>query len=213
MVKIFLIIIFIAVGLSNSAFAQTGYGTDISGIIAIPTGINSEIYNTGFGGLAGFYYDVDEKIRIALVLGFITLGLDGDELNKKLEDAGEGNASISGSTNAIPVIISFRLITTGTNMRFYGLLEAGIYTYWSKAQGTYFPGDGDVPIDKSEFRSEPGSSVGGGVLFPLNEELNLNANLRYTFIQDSEYLNFGTTSVSTSQMFLFGIGLNWFFLL
>ena len=210
-IKNFLFIIFIVVGLLNSILAQTGYGTDITGVVAVPTGKNSELYNTGFGTLASFYYDVDEKIRIALLLGYITLGLDGDKLNNKLEDAGEGNASISGSSNAIPVIISFRLITTGPNIRFYGLLEAGIYTFWSKARGTYFPGDGDVPIDKSEFKSEPGFSVGGGLLFPLSEELNLDVNLRYTFIQDSEYLNFGSTSVSTSQMLLFGIGLNWFF--
>jgi opacity protein-like surface antigen len=194
-----------------SSIAQPGYGTSVSGILAVPTGTNSEIYNTGFGALAGFYYDLDENIRIALVLGYITLGLNGDELNKTLEQANAGSANFSCSSNAIPVIVSFQLITPGPDMRFYGLLEAGIYTYWSRAQGTYFPGDGNVPIDRSEFRSEAGFSVGGGVLYPLSEGLNLDANLRYTFIQDSEYLNLGNNSLSTSQVILFGIGINWFF--
>lgn len=195
----------------NTAYSQLGYGSEVSGILAIPTEKDASIYNVGFGGLAGFYYDVDDKIRLSLVIGFIRLGVNNDELNNKLSNANQGSANINGSTTAIPVILSFRLITPGPKMRFYGLLEAGIYTYWSKAEGTYFPGDGEVPIDKSEFRSEPGFTAGGGMLFPLNEELNIDFNVRYTFVQDSEYLNLGGTSVATSQMLLLGVGVNWFF--
>lgn len=195
----------------NTSYSQLGYGSEVSGVLAIPTGKDASIYNVGFGGLAGFYYDVDDKIRLSLVIGFIRLGVNKDELNKKLSNANQGSTNIDGSTTAIPVILSFRLITPGPKMRFYGLLEAGIYTYWSKAEGTYFPGDGEVPIDRSEFRSEPGFTAGGGVLFPLNEELNIDFNVRYTFIQDSEYLNLGGISVATSQMLLLGVGVNWFF--
>ena len=209
--KYLLIAILLFSGNVFSNFAQPGYGTSVSGVVAVPIGKNSEIYNNGFGALASFYYDVDENIRIALVLGYITLGLNGDELNKTLEEANAGSANLSGSSNAIPVIVSFQLITPGSGVRFYGLLEAGIYSYWSRAEGTYFPGDGEVPIDRSEFRSEAGFSVGGGVLFPLSEGLNLDGNIRYTFVQDSEYLNLGNSSLSHSQVLLFGIGLNWFF--
>lgn len=211
MLKTLSFIIIVLFCFINTAYSQLGYGSEVSGILAIPTGKDASIYNVGFGGLAGFYYDVDDKIRLSLVIGFIRLGVNNDELNKKLSNANQGRANIDGSTTAIPVILSFRLITPGPKMRFYGLLEAGIYTYWSKADGTYFPGDGEVPIDKSEFRSEPGFTAGGGMLFPLNEELNIDFNVRYTFVQDSEYLNLGGTSVATSQMLLLGVGVNWFF--
>lgn len=211
MLKTLSFIIIVLFCFINTAYSQLGYGSEVSGILAIPTGKDASIYNVGFGGLAGFYYDVDDKIRLSLVIGFIRLGVNNDELNKKLSNANQGRANINGSTTAIPVILSFRLITPGPKMRFYGLLEAGIYTYWSKADGTYFPGDGEVPIDKSEFRSEPGFTAGGGMLFPLNEELNIDFNVRYTFVQDSEYLNLGGTSVATSQMLLLGVGVNWFF--
>jgi opacity protein-like surface antigen len=210
-IKYFLVAILICSGNIYSIYAQPGYGTSVSGILAVPTGKNSEIYNIGYGALASFYYDVDEKIRIAVVLGYITLGLDGDELNKILEQSDAGSSRITGSSNAIPVIVAFQLITPRSGTRFYGLLEAGIYSYWSRAEGIHFPGDGEVSIDRSEFRSEAGFSIGGGVLFPLSEELNLDVNLRYTFVQDSEYLNLGNTSLSNSQVLLFGIGLNWFF--
>lgn len=211
MLKTLSFIIIVLFCFINTSYSQLGYGSEVSGILAIPTGKDASIYNVGFGGLAGFYYDVDDKIRLSLVIGFIRLGVNNDELNKKLSNANQGRANIDGSTTAIPVILSFRLITPGPKMRFYGLLEAGIYTYWSKADGTYFPGDGVVPIDKSEFRSEPGFTAGGGMLFPLNEELNIDFNVRYTFVQDSEYLNLGGTSVATSQMLLLGVGVNWFF--
>ena len=209
--KTFLILIFVTVGYVSAVIAQSGYGADISGITATPAGKNSKIYNTGFGGLVGFYYDANHIIRIALSLGYFSLGLNAIELNNTLKEENNGSANIRGSSNAIPVIVSFRLITSGPNMRFYGLFEAGIYTYWSKAEGTYFSGEGNVPIDQSEFRSEAGFSLGGGVLYPLSERLNLDVNLRYTFIQDSEYLILGNTSISQSQVLLFGIGLNLFF--
>ena len=210
-IKYLLPAILLSSGNLLSNFAQQGYGTSISGVVAVPIGKNSDIYNIGFGALAGFYYDLDEKFRIELLFGYITLGLDGEELNKKIQEANAGSSSITGSSNAIPVTISFQLLTPGPGPRFYGLIEAGIYTYWSRAEGTYFPGNGNVPIDRSEFRSEAGFSVGGGVLFPLREELNLEIKVRYTFVQDSEYLNLGNTSLSNSQVLLFGIGLNWFF--
>ncbi len=212
MLKRLSVIAIVLLFFTNSSYSQQGYGSEISGVFAIPTGKDAQIYNVGFGGLAGFYYDVDDKIRLSLVLGFIRLGLSNDELNKKLGTANKGSAKINGSTTAIPVILSFRLITPGPKMRFYGLLEAGVYTYWTKAKGTYFPGDGEVPIDESEFRSEVGLAVGGGVLFPLSEDLNLDFNVRYHFIRDSEYLNLGNTVASTtSQILTIGLGVNWFF--
>ena len=198
--------------MSGITMSQSGYGTDVTGVFAIPTGKDAKLYNPGFGALAGFYYDVEENVRLALVLGFIRMGLDNDELNKKLAGNNKGSADINGSVNTIPILVSFRLVTPGPKMRFYGLVEAGIYTYWTKAEGTYFPGDGEVPIDESEFRSEVGLAVGGGVLFPLNDELNFDFNIRYHFVRDSEYLNIGNTVASTtSQMLTLGVGVSWFF--
>ena len=207
-----ILISFLIVGINNVSYSQAGYGTDVTGVVAIPTGKDAKLYNIGFGGLAGFFYDVEDNVRIALVLGFVGMGLDNTELNKKLAGNNKGSANISGSVNTIPILVSFRLVTPGPKMRFYGLIEGGVYTYWTKAKGTYFPGNGEVPIDQSEFRSEVGLAVGGGVLFPLNDELNFDFNVRYHFIQDSEYLNLeDTIAATTSQVLMLGLGVNWFF--
>ncbi len=209
--KFFISVLFLMLA-SSSAFGQSGYGTDVTGVFALPIGKDANLYNPGFGALAGFYYDIEENVRLALVLGFIRMGLNNSELNKKLAGDNQGSADINGSVNAIPILVSFRLVTPGPKMRFYGLIEGGIYTYWNKAKGTYFPSDGEVPIDESEFRSEVGLAVGGGVLFPLNDELNFDFNVRYHFVRDSEYLNIGNTvAATTSQMLTLGVGVSWFF--
>jgi len=197
---------------SSYSYSQMGYGTEVNVVVSIPSGKNAQVYNAGFGALAGFYYDIEDNVRLALTLGFLRMGVDNEGLNKALaEQGGSGSVSIDGSLIAIPVILSLRLITPGSNTKFYGLLEGGIFTYWSKANGTYFPGDGEVPIDKSEFRSEPGFTVGGGALIPLREDMNLDINIRYTFVQNSEYLNVGNNSITASQLLMFGVGLKWFF--
>jgi opacity protein-like surface antigen len=69
-------------------------------------------------------------------------------------------------------------------------------------------------VDESEFRSEPGFAFGGGVLFPLNQELSLDVNVRYHWINDSEYSNidYGTgNSIANSRLLSLGVGVNWFF--
>ncbi|RKY99736.1 MAG: hypothetical protein DRQ13_01745 [Ignavibacteriae bacterium] len=209
--KIFISVLFLML-VSSSALGQSGYGTDVTGVFAIPIGKEANLYNPGFGALAGFYYDIEENVRLALVLGYIRMGLNNSELNKKLAGNNNGSADINGSVNTFPILASFRLVTPGPKMRFYGLIEAGIYTYWNKAEGTYFPGDGEVPIDESEFRSEVGMAFGGGVLFPLNDELNFDFNVRYHFVRDSEYLNIeNTVAATTSQMLTIGLGVSWFF--
>jgi hypothetical protein len=48
----------------------------------------------------------------------------------------------------------------------------------------------------------------------LNEELSIDANLRYHWINDSEYSDVQTTDGTTlgsSKLFTIGVGVNWFF--
>jgi opacity protein-like surface antigen len=99
-------------------------------------------------------------------------------------------------------------------VRFYGDLELGIFTYWTKASGQIIEATGIAPVpERSEFRSEPGGSLGLGVLFGLNETLSLDAGIRYSFVKDSEYASYTgsstTVSVTTSQVLDFALGLSY----
>jgi len=70
MKKLLLIITF-SILISSSSFSQTGYGTEITGSFVLPIGKNAEDYSVGLGGLVGFYYDITENFRLALVLGYL----------------------------------------------------------------------------------------------------------------------------------------------
>jgi outer membrane protein W len=193
--------------LTITSFAQYGYGTELTGNFIIPIGKNAEYYNIGFGGLVGFYYDITENFRMALVLGYLRAGINEDKVNSLYASGGQ-DANITGGVGVIPALISLRLISPGPRMRLYGLLEGGIYSYNTSYSGTYGSG---APVDKSEFRSEPGFAFGGGVLFPLNEELLLDVNVRYHWVQDSEYINYEGSSIANSRLLSLGVGVNWFF--
>ena len=197
-----------------ASFAQSGYGTEVNGNIVVPIGKNAEDYSIGFGGLVGFYYDVAENFRLALVLGYLRVNINEDKINGEFTSGGQtGNLDVSGGVGAIPAILSLRFISPGPGMRLYGLLEGGLYTYRTSISGTYTIGsDPPLNVDKSEFRSEPGFAFGGGVLFPLNKELSLDVNVRYHWIRDSEYLNYGSgNSIANSRLLSLGVGINWFF--
>lgn len=189
------------------SFSQTGYGSEVNADIFIPIGKNANYYNIGFGALAGFYYDLSENFRMALVLGYLYSGLNKSNVNNDFANSGQ-TADVKGGVGVIPALISLRLLSPGPGMRFYGMIEGGLYTYSTSISGTY---PGGAPIDESEFRSEPGFVFGGGVLFPLKEELSLDVNVRYHWVQDSEYIDYQGTAIANSQAITFGVGVNWFF--
>ena len=206
--KTCLLVIAFFISFQTISFSQYGYGTELTGNFVLPIGKNAEYYNVGFGGLVGFYYDITENFRLALALGYLRSGINESKVNSLYASGGQ-DADIKGGVGAIPALISLRLISPEPGMRFYGMLEGGLYTYRTSFSGTYGSG---APVDESEFRSEPGFVFGGGVLFPFNKELSLDVNVRYHWIQDSEYLNYGSgNSLGNSRILSLGVGVNWFF--
>jgi opacity protein-like surface antigen len=215
--KKYLLIAVCFIGLTLTAFAQAGYGTELTGNLLIPLGKYAENYKPGFGALVGFYYDVAENFRLAFVTGYLHSGINESTINGNHTDDGS-NWDVSGGVGAIPALLSLRLISPGPGMRLYGMVELGLYTYRSSITGSYtVEGQPDpVPVDESEYRFESGFAAGGGVLFPLNEELSVDANLRYHWINDSEYSDVSTTDgteLGSSKIFTIGVGVNWFFVL
>ena len=213
MVKSVYIVAMMLMFLNSISFAQTGYGTEVTGNFVLSIGKGAEDYNAGPGVLVGFYYDITENLRLALVLGYLNLGINEDKVNGDFVSGGlPGNLNVSGGIGVIPAIFSLRLLSPGRGMRFYGLLEGGLYTYSTSISGTYTIGSQTIPVDESEFRSEPGFVFGGGLLFPVNEELSLDLNVRYHWVRDSEYLNYGSGNLlANSRLISLGLGLNWLF--
>jgi len=214
-VKILQKILILLLIITSSNLAQYSYGYDFTPTFAIPTGKNAKFYKMGFGATGSFYYDIESNSRIGLSFGFIKTGIDENEVNKFLKDNGQlVQVDMTGSVNTIPIIISFKLISPGPAFRVYGVIEGGLYLYWTKAKGKYIYENGTANIDESEFRSEAGLALGLGVIFPLQEELSLDFSIKYHMVQDSEYINsdpYHPDQISTSQILTIGLGLNWNF--
>jgi opacity protein-like surface antigen len=206
-VKKLTFIILCSLFFTSISLPQVGYGSEVSGDLFIPIGKNASDFNLGFGGLAGFYYDITENFRMGLVLGYLYSSINQSNVNNDFASSGQ-LANVKGGVGVIPALISVRLVSPGLGMRFYGLLEGGLYTYSTSISGSY---PGGAPIDQSEFRSEPGIAVGGGVLFPLQKDISLDVSVRYHWVQDSEYINYQGSSIANSQAITIGVGANWFF--
>jgi opacity protein-like surface antigen len=213
--KKYLLIALCLLGFNFNINAQAGYGTELTGNLLIPLGKYADDYSPGFGALVGFYYDVADNFRMAFVTGYLRASINESEINGDFTSGGEqGNIDVSGGVSTIPALLSLRLISPGPGMRMYGMIELGLYTYRTSITGTYTLAGVSTPIDESEYRFEGGFAAGGGVLFPLNEELSIDANLRYHWINDSEYSDVPTsdgTYLGSSKIFSIGVGVNWFF--
>lgn len=220
-------ILFIPLLFTTLTFSQSSYGSDLSATVAIPTGVNSEYFNTGFGAIGGFYYEMESNWRIGLTLGFIYSGINSDEVNNYFQTLEQqtGSIDLSGHVSTIPILLSFKYVLPGKSPIFYGILEAGLYVYWTKASGTitYTGNAGTSSIDKSEFSSEPGFALGLGALFPVSKEISIDVNARYHFVRNSgtikvkyDYDNQGNyypteETVGSSHFINIGVGANWNF--
>ena len=226
MKNIFIIAIILLL-FSDNAFSQKSYGSDLFATVAIPTGPSSEFFKTGYGVIGGFYYEYDSNWRVGLTLGFIRFGANSTELNNyfqtRLPVGTSGTVDISGSVSTIPILLSCKyVIPSGASTKFYGIIEGGLYTYWTKAEGKIIytaPDPGEVPLDKSEFSSEIGWDLGFGALFSVSENVSIDANVRYHFVRNEGTIKvnydsqgyYDEETVGSSHFVNIGIGANWNF--
>ena len=207
-------ILLAVIALTGSSFAQgKTYGTQISGLVAIPTGRFSDSFSTGFGGFGAMFYDLETYARLTLSGGYTTWSVNNDGITQQYQErGGTGTISSSGHVAAIPLLIGIQLITPGP-MRMYGTLEGGLYLYSIDVSATITDqsGSANVPLDNS-FRSEPAFVLGGGVLFPLQPTTALDIAARYHFVNNTDVsTSSASTNIGTSQYFSLSIGLNYSF--
>jgi hypothetical protein len=224
--KIIINVFLIVLLLSTLTYSQSSYGSDLSATVAFPTGVNSEYFKTGFGAIGGIYYEMESNWRIGLTLCFIYSGINEDEVNNYFQTLEQqtGSVNFTGHVSTIPILVSFRYMLPGKSPIFYGILEAGLYVYWTDTAGTItYTAGGTSPVDKSEFSSEPGFALGLGEIFPMSKEISIDENARYNFVRNSgtikvkyDYDNQGNyylteEIVGSSHFINIGVGANWNF--
>jgi len=214
-VLILAVVLTLTLGRESFAQSQQFYGFEGGPVVSLAVGKDASFYNPGFGVQGGAFYDIEPNIRLAFVLGIYRYGLDAEAITRQYQlQGGTGTVTVDGGLTAFPIMVSIRLISPPRGMRFYGDLEVGVFTYWTRVSGSIVDGSLVTPVpERSEFRSEPGGSLGVGVVVPVQGDFSLDAGIRYTFIRDSEYASYtgsGTTvSVTTSQVITFALGVSY----
>jgi hypothetical protein len=181
-----------------SAFAATlcfgqGYGSTYQVDVAFPLGVFSESFKTGYGGHVEFYMESESYLRLSLLLGYTRWGVDNEEVNQKYKaEGGIGSLQLEGSTQAFPILVGAKLLSPEGGVRFYGLVEVGVYLYSGKVTGQKVDENG-TPIQniyEDRSKSVAGANLGAGVLFPLSSELSLDLGGRYHFVKRDAYYNY-----------------------
>lgn len=198
------------------AVAQTGYTTDVSAGVILPTASFGTYYKTGLAVNLGFSMSGGEDMRYHLGFGYYRTGLDGQALNDDPDsNPNGGQYSVDGAVSAFPVLIGITLVSPTPETRPYGILEAGVYLYSKKFDGgsyTYPDGTLIQVSSSSSFRVEPGVNLGVGLLVPLDTTKSLDVALRYHYVKNSGEPEIpGDIYVAASQFFTLTVGLSFGF--
>ncbi len=199
------------------SFSQSAgeYGTEFNGGVMVATGKYANYFNPGYIFQGGAYSGLSESIRFGIAIGYIHSTVDGEAVSADLSSTNPGAYTIEGSLKGLPLLLSLRMVTPGKGMRFYGLLDAGVYCYWVKLEGTTTGTSAPAPLPfEEQFFSEPGVVFGFGGLYPVGANVFLDLSVRYHLVKNAnyaEYYDSDTFSMNTSQFLGIQLGLNYAF--
>jgi hypothetical protein len=214
------IVLFLAVVLwgTGFSFAQNGYGTTFAADIAFPTASFGESFKTGFGGHVDFYMESSSNLRLSLLGGFTTWNVDEEQVNQRYAaNGGNGTLQLTGRMNAYPILLGAKLLSPPGNMRFYGLLEVGVYFYSGKVEGQKLE-NGVVTqnIYESLAKTVAGGNLGVGFLMPIGKDVSLDLAARYHLVKRDTYYNYDVygnpSAVNTDKYFTIAVGVTYSFL-
>jgi hypothetical protein len=197
--------------------AQTGgeYGTEFNGGIMLPVGKYAKYFKPGFILQGGAYTGLSKSVRFGMSIGYLHSSVDGEAYSEDLSTTHSGEYTINGSMKGLPLLLTLRLVTPGEGMRFYGLLDAGIYCYWVKLEGTTTGTSAPAPLPfEEQFFAEPGVVFGFGGLLPVGKNVFLDLSVRYNLVKDANYAETyddNEFAMNTSQFLAFQVGVNYAF--
>jgi hypothetical protein len=199
------------------SFAQGGYGSTFAFDIAPPLGVFGESFKTGYGGHAEFFMESESYLRLYVNLGYARWKLDSEGVNKRYAaEGGTGTLEVDGHVSAFPLLVGAKLLSPEGGMRFYGLLEVGVYLYSGTIEGQKIVnGTPNANIFEETSNTVAGANLGVGLLFPVSKDLSLDLGGRYHFVKRDTYYTYSSsgnaTPVSTDKYFSVALGLTFAF--
>lgn len=202
---------------SVPSFAQTGgeYGTEFNGGIMLPAGKYAKYFKPGFIIQGGAYTGLSKAVRFGMSIGYMRSNVDGAKYSEDISSNYSGDYTVDGSLKGLPLLLTLRLVTPGDGMRFYGLLDAGIYCYWVKLEGTATGTSSPAPLPfEEQFFAEPGVVFGFGGLLPVGKNVSVDLSVRYNIVKDANYAQTyddNEFAMNTSSFLGFQVGVNYSF--
>jgi hypothetical protein len=204
-------------GTAGPVFAQSQgeYGTEFNGGVMLPAGKYAKYFQPGFILQGGAYTGLSKAVRFGFSIGYIHSDVDGEAYSKDISDLNSGDYTINGSLKGLPLLLTLRMVTPGQGMRFYGLLDAGVYCYWVKLEGTTTGTSSPAPLPfEEQFFAEPGVAVGFGGLLPVGTNVALDLSVRYHIVKDANYAQTYSDNefaMNTTTFLGFQLGVNYSF--
>jgi hypothetical protein len=204
-------------GAAGPAFAQSQgeYGTEFNGGVMVPAGKYAKYFQPGFILQGGAFTGLSKAVRFGFGIGYIHSEVDGEAYSKDISEINSGDYTINGSLKGLPLLLTLRMVTPGQGMRFYGLLDAGVYCYWVKLEGTTTGTSAPAPLPfEEQFFAEPGVALGFGGLLPVGTNVALDVSVRYHIVKDANYAETYSDNefaMNTSTFLGFQIGVNYSF--
>lgn len=154
---------------ASLVFAQGKMAAGITGGVALPFGDFGKMYKTGFGANATYFYSLTNCIDLTGSFGFFTWTA------KDYDDA---------SFRSMPFLVGGRYYFEAGKLRPYVAAELGLHflsikvTIPSVSVGGMTFGGGT----QSESSSKLGFGGGAGLLYPVNENLDIDFNAKMNVV-------------------------------
>lgn len=175
MYKVKYLIVAILVAFSTMT-AQSKSALGIQGVYASSTGDLADIFDSGFGGSASFFYNLNDNLQLSATAGYIKFSFNNDYFNDQLKDAGiDATVDVDATLSVIPIMVGARYFLSSSNFKPYLLADAGIHIMEITSSkvtvsGQEFDAVGSASESKGAF------DIGAGFLVNIAPKINLDIN-------------------------------------
>ncbi len=168
--------------------AQGKISLGVNGGAAIPTGDFGDDFDLGWGGNALFVYHISPNADITGSAGYLFWNA---------KDAEDGTA-INVTFSSIPVMIGARYLFGKEKFFGYGSAELGVH-FTTLDLPEVDLGEGET-FGGSESNTYFGWALGAGVLYKINEKIDLDLSAKYNMIVIGEEDSWNQKSTSADYI-------------
>jgi opacity protein-like surface antigen len=162
-----------------------------------------DLFDTGFGGLASFSFNVSDNIQLSATAGYVKFGFNNDYFNDQLKEAGfNTTVDIDASLNVIPLMVGGKYFVSSSNFRPYLAADLGVHIMEITSSKVRIGGQ-EMEAVGSASETKAAFDLGVGFLYKLSSNINLDVNGKINInglqIKKEKSMSSGSTTVTESS--------------